>query len=359
MSLLEQTETRSEQAAVTTVRPPSLAERIVFVGGHPGCGKTMMGPIVGSLARVEVMKFNFVIEYLCALRLLEKIDVDAVTTVIRLVTDVDLYNLMMSREVNCRFSDLSSVFRNPGTLRYLHRLFQPGDAAAVTRIAQEHPILHYASHNVLALSPPLFLALGDRIRMVVVVRHPLYLLKQWHLYINRYGTDVREFTLWLAYQGQALPFFAHGWEERYLQSNSMDRVIYSIEQLDLMGERAMQSLPERQRAQIMIVPFERFVRDPWPCLGQLETMLGSQVTARTRRELKRQRVPRKRLADGIDLKIYRANGWEPARRDAAERDELKRRRDFAAQHATPAAMAVLDRLCAGYEAKYLDANLLG
>lgn len=343
----------SSQMPADVVREPYLVDRVIFVGGHPGCGKTLITPIVGSLARVEIQKVDYIIEHICSLRFLGRIDDQVATVLIRMLTDLDLYHLMMSRETNFRVSDLSSVFNNPGTLRYIRRLFQPGDAAACERIKQTKPILQILTHNLLALSPSLYQALGDRLRILEMVRHPLYMIKQWYLYIERYGTDVRDFTIWFDYRGHSLPFFAYGWEEKYLRANSMDRVIYSIEHLSLLGERVIQNLSEQEKKQIILIPFERFVLDPWPYLRRLESLLETQVTTLTRRELKRQKVPRKMIADGIPLSIYKQNGWEPPQKGSNESKELELRRRYAAERASPEAMGVLDRLCAAYEQKYL------
>ncbi len=335
------------------VRAPRLAGPVVFVGGLPGCGKTMLTPIIGSFSRVELQKFNESLEHVCGLRLLGAIHDDVATMMIRMMTDLDLYRMMMSREVNMRAADLTSIFRNPGTLRYLRRIVQPGDAAVIERIRGERPILHLTMHNALAISAPLFTALDDGVRIVEVMRHPLYMIKQWRAYVERYGTDVRDFTLWFDYQGQAVPFFTHGWEARFVGSNPMDRAIFAIEHLLAMGRQVLEERSPRQRLQVLLLPFEPFVLDPWPWLRQLETLLETQVTAATRRELKRQRVPRTRIAQGVARAIYKQYGWEPAKRAASEREELESRRGFAAAEASQEGMAVLDRLSAQYEATYL------
>lgn len=343
-----------ERAPVRIVRAPRLVERVVFVGGLPGCGKTMLTPIVGSLERVELQKFNEPLEHICGLRLMGRLDDDVATTMIRMLTDLDLYRVSMSREVNLRVSDLTSIFKNPGTWRYLRRLVQPGDAVAVERIRRERLTLHITMHNALAISPPLFAALGDAVRILEVVRHPLYMIKQWRLYIERYGTDVRDFTLWFDHDGQAVPFFAHGWEGTYLRSNPMDRAIFAIEHLLDMGRRVLEGLPEPQKRQVLTVPFEPFVLDPWLWLNRMEEFLGTHVTVATRRELKRQRVPRKRIAGGVTRSIYRQYGWEPPEKGTDERGELEKRRRFVAQEASAQGLKVLDRLSETYEATYLD-----
>jgi hypothetical protein len=348
-SLVEPKLVAAEEAVVA--RRPALVERAVVVGGLPGCGKTMLTPILGSLARVEIQKFNYALEHMCALDLLGKIPRDAAVTMIRMQTDLDLYNLMMAREVNWRWSDLSSVFQNPSPWRYLRRLAGAGDAAALERARQERPILHLTVHNALAISPLLFEALGERLRVVEVLRHPLYMLKQWVAYIDRYGAEPREFTICLETADGPVPFFARGWEARYLRAAPMDRAIYAIEHLLGMGEGVLEGLTLAQREQVVIVPFEPFVLDPVPWLARLEALLETTQTAATRRELRKQRVPRRRIADGVGKAIYKQYGWQPAA-GTDERTELAARRQFAAERATPPALDVLDRLSRDYEARY-------
>ena len=57
--------------------------------------------------------------------------------------------------------------------------------------------------------------------------------------------------------------------------------------------------------------------------------IQSKKTTSTSKRLKRERVPRRKIADGIPLEIYKRCGWVPANEDLNEREELKKRRDFA------------------------------
>lgn len=334
-------------------REPRLAEKVVFVDGLFGCGKTLFSAIVGAFARVEVEKYNYPLEYVCALHFLGKLPADAAVAMARLLTDLDLYNLMMSREANFRFSDLSSIWKHPGRWRYLKRLAQPGDAAVLPRIQNERPILNLVTHLLLPISAPIQKGLGDRFRMVEVVRHPLYMLKQWHLYNHRLGQDARDFTIWFDYKGESLPWFVRGIEELYLEANRMDRVIYAIHHVWQMAQKRIETMTESERAGVLIIPFERFVIDPWPALNALEKLLDTQATAVTRRVLKQQRVPRQKFAEGLPLEIYKEYGWQSSQRGSSEKDELSYRRQFAAQEASPAAMKLLDQMCLRYEETHM------
>ena len=340
--------------AIKVERQAHMAQEVVFVGGLGGCGKTMLTPIIGSLERVEIQKYNYVIEHVCTLHYLGRIADDVASALIQLQVDLDLYNMMMSREVNFRFSDLSSVFKNPGVWRYLRRLFQAGDEKVPERIRQQRPILHITMHDLLQRASTLQMALQKKVRFIHLVRHPLYMIKQ--LYVN-FDTlldikDEREFSIWVQYREHRLPWFVKGWEEKYLAASKMDKAVYLLERHWDDCDWVYRAFSEEQKRQILTIPFERFVLEPWPYMKQIETLLGTSMTSSTYRQMKRQKVPRKKLADGVNLPIYMKYGWEHPQRESDEREELGVRREFARKHASQEAMDVLDRLSSDYENRW-------
>ena len=330
-----------------------LVDQLVVVDGMQGCGKTLMTAVISSFPRMELMQYSYQMEYAAVLNSMGKLDDDAASSLMQMYADLQIYNVMMSRETNFRWADLSGVRSNPHWFRYLRRLFQPGDAAAAERIRQDRPILHLVTHWMLSFAPRLFEAFGSKLRFIEVVRHPLYMIKQIFRYMKGYGTDPRDFSIWLEYEGQNLPWVASGWERKFLQSNQMDRSIYLIEEHQRSHDRVVEGLDGSCRDQLLIVPFEQFVLDPWPHIRKMETLLGVETGKLTRRTLKSQKVPRRMYAEGIDLPVYRENEWRPAQKGSDEAREFRLRRDYVAEHATPEAMSVMDRLCLEYERKYL------
>ena len=66
----------------------------------------------------------------------------------------------------------------------------------------------------------------------------------------------------------------------------------------------------------------------------------------------KQKVPRKKISDGIPLAIYKRCGWEQPDSNMTEKEELGKRRQFAIDNgASEQAMIVLDQLCKNYENK--------
>lgn len=342
---------------LTVVRERQLAEKVVFLDGLAGCGKTMLAPIVSAMDRVELLTYAYEVEYICALYHLGKISQDAAETAVSLFTDLKLYNTMMSRETNFRYTDLSSAFKYVKPLKYLKRLFQKGDENVPARVRSERPILNFVVHDLLPFSEPIFSALGPKACFVDVVRHPLYMFRQISLNMQDLVGSERDFTVYFSSNQGPAPYYAYGWEDQFHASNPTDKSIYYIANLLTMTAQSKKRLKEKYNANILTVPFEKFVIDPGPFMNEIEAFIGSRVTAQTRRMMRKQHVPRAKYAEGISIDIYKRCGWEPPRRGASENDEFEVRRRLAEQEASAAGMAVLNKICDEYEEEFLGGRL--
>ena len=158
------------------IRQKQLSEKIVIVDGQPGCGKTMLSPIIASMNRVELLSYAVEIELICRLSHLKKIDNDAAIAMVRMLVDHKLYQTMMGRDTNFRYSDLSSVFQDSNPWRYFKRIFQKGDLVTPEKIKNERPILNLTTHDLLGWSNPVLSGLGEAVLFIEVVRHPLYMV---------------------------------------------------------------------------------------------------------------------------------------------------------------------------------------
>ncbi len=52
---------------IKVIRQKQLTEKIAIVDGQPGCGKTMLSPIITTFQRVELLSFAFEVEFICRL----------------------------------------------------------------------------------------------------------------------------------------------------------------------------------------------------------------------------------------------------------------------------------------------------
>jgi len=338
------------------IREKMILENLVLVDGQPGCGKTLFTAIIAAMNRVELLNYSPELENICALKYLKKITDDAVEAMIRIQMDLVIYETMMSRSTNFRPSDLSSAFRNVNVVTYLKRLFAKGDEVIPELIKRKKPILHFATHNLLAFCEPVFKALGKKVVVIEIVRHPLYMLIQQTLNRERHMDSsgaARQFHLYIKYREHQLPFKNFGQEELYLRSNPVERAIYEMQKTTELTETFKNKYQNQYNSQILTIPFEPFVLDPWPYFKKIEKLMKSRITRKTRKVIKKQKVPRKKISDGIPLAIYKRCGWEAPDSNMTEEEELDKRRQFAIDNgASEQAISVLDQLCKNYEKDY-------
>ena len=97
---------------IKTERKYQLLNELLIIDGQPGCGKTLFSAIVSAFSRVELLQFSTIAENICALNYLEKIEYEDALTFLKIEFDQRIYETMMSRNLNFRIKDLSSVFNN-------------------------------------------------------------------------------------------------------------------------------------------------------------------------------------------------------------------------------------------------------
>jgi len=338
---------------IKVIRQKQLTEKIVIVDGQPGCGKTMLSPIITTFERVELLSYAFEVEFICRLFHLNKIDSDAAIAMVRMLLDHKLYQTMMGRDTNFRYRDLSSVFNDANPLRYFKRIFQEGEMIIPDRIKNERPILNITTHDLLSRSEPILLGLSDVALLVEVVRHPLYMVKQQQLNMERLVDNARDIQINIEYEGRQLPYFAQGWEEQFIKANTMEQAVYCIEKTTIVTNEKRKIWKERNQHSILTIPFEKFVIDPWPYLKEIEERLGTKIGSKTKKMMRKHNVPRKVIADGPPFEIYKRCGWEPPIGDSEE-NELTKRRDMVAKNSSSEALEVMDRLSQEYFHEYLS-----
>jgi len=331
-------------------RRPYMAEKIIFVDGLSGSGKSLVSMLISSLERVELLSFLYELESYCILYNLEKLSMDAAKTMVRIQTDLKLYNTMMGRDVNFRPTDLSSAVKSHNSAQYLQRLFEPGDEVIPDIIQYKKPILNLCVHNLLSYSQPIWEALGKRCVFVNVVRHPVYMVHQQSAQME--VPDIRDLAIHYDYNSQDIPYFVNNWEELYLKSNSLERAIYYSREMSRRNQKNGHDIKQKYSSQILTIPFELFVLNPESWIQDIAKKLGVSTTNVTRTIMSEQNIPRDKVSAGPVSDLYIRYGWTPPTGSASERDELNIRREDIASKIDKKALLVLDELSYEYEAKF-------
>jgi len=334
---------------VNISRNELLVSKLVLVDGLPGNGKTLFSSILPSFSNIELLSYSDEIEAICEFYYLNKISLDAAVPFLRMLADLKLYNQSMGRNVNFRPTDLSSAFKYPDKKEYLNRLFMPGDEHIMSIIEKNKPILHLATHNKLGYSEPLWEAFGEKIYFIEILRHPAYMIKQISSVLMTDLVDnVRNWSTQFDYNEHILPYFSHGWEKEFLSLNPTERAIKFIGiYLDRVKQFKKQN--SKYMDQVLTIPFEPFVLKPDKYIKDMLNFLNVEKTSFTEDVLIEQKIPRDKVADGIDLTIYRRCGWTKPIENLTEDDEINLRKQWVKDRVAPNLFSIFEDICNRYE----------
>lgn len=277
---------------------------IIFIDGLWGTGKSLLAPIVSSMHGVENVKLESIYEYASWLFSLKKINEDAALWMLRTYADMGQYNNRIGREINLRWSDDTGLKYVQDKFNLVRRLFAGEGDIKAEEINQKNLAYCVLSH-MLMLAPDLLLkAYGGRVKVIEMVRHPLYMVGHFSAYLSRFDSQ-REFTTSYYIGNQKLPWFVEDWAHEFIAANSTERAILCINRLYPL---LYQKIEEARQGglEILVVGFEESVFQTNLLLNKLQDFTGRAHHASIDRILKRQKLPRSSINSGRGHASY---GW--------------------------------------------------
>lgn len=319
---------------------------IIFIDGMWGSGKSMIAPIIGAMEGVEKQKIEGIYEYLCILINLNKIEVNAAQSLLRIYADMSQYDNLVGREVNFRWHDDSGIRNNPNSFRYIKRLFSEEGNTVVQNINEKNLALNIMSHMIAQVSQPLLNAFGNRVKIIETVRHPIYMVQHWYSYFSRFDGE-REFTLSFAYNKNKVPWFADNWKDKFCSMSIIDRSLYSIIYLyDWLFDSIKNG--NNKYPNTLFVSFESFVMETDCELKRIEDFLGRSYSPNIKRTLKQQKIPRKQLSQG---KGHVGYGWKLVE-TSSEKEEYDKQLNFILKKASDEIIEEFNLLIKKYNEKW-------
>ncbi len=321
-----------------------LAKKIVVVDGMIGGGKNLLSSIVSSFPSVEMWIHRTQIEQVCALYHLGHMSLDAAKTLINTWIEEEILNQNMSRNVNFKPSDISSIFHDARPLRYFKRLLK-SPLKAKESVEKEMPVLNLMTHVNTSYSKPLFEALGERLIYIRVSRHPMTtdMIKHNKKWTERWENDDRHSYIMYKTLNENkkpihLPFYAKKIEKKYLNGNSTDKSILLFDQWIRNSDNFIDEIKKSTEATIIEIPYEKFVFYPEIYIKKISSALALSPDKKTIKMMRRQRVPRSSLT--IDKKNYNLI------------DSFAHGRAYVKQNSSLESLTMLDKLANDYEERH-------
>ena len=294
----------------------SFTNKVIIVNGFNASGKTLFSPIVSSIDGVELMSFAYEIEWCSSFLYANKMSKDAYVEFVKMHVDHTIYNQMMSRSVNFRFTDLSSAMTHKSKWTYLKRLFQDGDNAIPKKIKDENPILSLTTCHLMPFIPALSSALQERLLFIEIVRDPIFMFHQLLILQESVikGCSEKDFTTRVKMEGIDATYLEYYSSKEVFDSLSNEEssftvVSYLERMFDFYFSLELESL-EINNSSFILIPFEKFVLSPKKWIKSIVEFTGNKWSKDIDKEMKRQKVPRELLRSGRKLNVYKRFGWE-------------------------------------------------
>ena len=269
-------------------------------------GKSMLAPIVSSLNNAERIMFNFVLEQFPMLQYLGAISDDTVKYLIRYTLDLMLYDNMIGRDVNFRFSDETSVWNTNNPKIYFERLFLNEGIQVFENMKKNQFISVLCTHNAVWHSKVYFKAF-PAIKMLHCKRNPVNIIFRWYEkgFGSQFYSDPQNRLLTFKWNKNILPYYAFGWEEKYLKLSEIDSIINMVYHISKQHIKSYNSLSKKHQNQILILPFENFVTDPNKHLEKICSFLNTKESSFTQINLKNENIPRDKKNNDTKEKLIK------------------------------------------------------
>ena len=279
-------------------RQASFPGQIVLLDGLTGTGKTMLMRLIDSYEYVSPPRFDYQLEQLCIGISENKIDVLAGIQMLQLLIDQRQYDAKLSREVNLRPNDLSSIFRSTKRFQYVRRLFGNDLMRNIEELNEGKEHIFLVVHQLLDVSLILEEIPNKSVKRVLATRHPFYLFDHWASYVDNHGNSPSDFTITLNKTLQVPWFIKENAEKFYLHS-AEDKAALAIAELTHRQISYLKSKPD-----VLVFDFEKFVLSPDNYLVKLDSLIGTKANGISRK-LRSENLPREHINNSTQKAIYR------------------------------------------------------
>lgn len=278
-----------------------LVNNLLLLEGITRSGKFLLGNIVSCFDRVEHYMYYGLLEHVPMLVRMNLMNEDVACGIVQCEIDNFVYDYMVGRNLNFRYEDKSSILSYPGLHDCIYRMNNGVDVEK--EIDDNTLVFPFIMHDCLC-NLHMFFKLYPELRVVHIDRSPVSLVFSWFNrgLGNRWGVDLKEFSLVLDNDGFPVPWFAWEWKDFWKDSCEMDRIIKSVLWLDDMNKVFFSSLADEYKAKVFFVRFEELLSDPNFVVRKLGYFLD-RTASDLFKVLNYERLPNKDFGVDIEKKV--------------------------------------------------------
>lgn len=290
--------------------PSLLPKKLVFIDGVTRSGKSMLGPVVSSLTKTYPWQYQTILDSLLPVYKHKSIDHSLLTSMLNHYFNKNIYCLNISREINFRKNDFSSVVYDKDYKKYLNNLKIDDGDQIIEKIKRKNHNLVYQTHDLLSMVGELN-KLNLPYKMLYIYRHPIdnifSFFKRYNPRVNPQHSynidDPRLYTMMIKHNQQLLPWYALNQEKKFLKFSFLEKVIFYYLLSIKNSVKSYKKLNKTKKNKVLLIQFDSFAINTSNEINRIKKFLDTKTTSHTKKVLKRNNLPRSIELDERDNKL--------------------------------------------------------
>ncbi len=279
--------------------PDLLPKKLIFVDGVTRSGKSMVGPVISSLKGAYVFQHQAMLDNLMPLVKKKSIRLDAAKSLLAFYFNQNIYSLNISRGVNFRPDDHSSVTKDKDYRSFLRNLKKPDGDYVIKEIKKKNHFPVFMSHDLLSMIET-FEKFSFNYKLIYTFRHPIdnifSLIKRYQRVKakNKLKYDYnnpRIYSMMLKKDNVLLPYYTSGKEKIFLKLNHAEK--YTFYYLHSLKNSLKQYKNLKKKGNIYLLSYDNFAKNTKNEIKKLAKFLSLKVSNFTNKSLKKEGLPRK------------------------------------------------------------------
>ena len=270
-----------------------LPKKIIFIDGISRSGKLFTGTLLSTFKNYEHLEFGLNFERLCPALEFKKINEDFAKSYINNYLNELIYNKYLSRNVNFRPTDRTSVVNTQNYKLYKKRLKMKEGDNIIKQIKKENKSLLFVTHDILTTIKA-FNKLGLNYKMIEIFRNPFSLVMSWYKrgLGRRFGNDQRLFSLLIKKKNKISPWYDELFNDNIRNLNEIEKCIHYVYNLTTKSITDYSILNKLEKNRIFITSYERLVENSYSEISKISIFLKSKLTKNTKIYIKKENIPK-------------------------------------------------------------------
>lgn len=342
----------------------NLLKELIIVDGYSGNGKQLISKFLQTFNRVEKMEVDHIFSEIGCLNYFNLMDDQAAVALINLKAETKLLNIILSREINFRYKDQSSIFKSSKLLQYIRRLFRNDGDNLIKYLNNDKPILHIMNHFSKPFMNIYFDTFKSKLNYFSCVRHPVYFYTQWEYIVKNIINQNPRFKFInfteknLKNKSISIPWFFYeaAKNEELIEDNISNIILKSYIWLEEKSDHSNQLLNSKYKNNYHEVCFENFILNTNYYIESFSKILNSKSTNGTKKLMKKELLPSKKLTDRNKYRL-KSSYFQHRNRPITHENYMEKLKNIE-KFADDKNFNIFLKLCLDYEKKHNIKNFI-